>query len=105
MRRALWFGLVAGPLAWSLQELLGYGLSARACGAAGTFGPAEMVVAGAAIVVAGSALVVSRSSWRRVGVDRESDGFMALGGVLVSGLFLFGILMNLAAYFIVPPCA
>jgi hypothetical protein len=104
VRRALWFGLLAAPLAWSLQELLGYGLSANACGATRAIGTAETVVAVAALLVAGAALVVARSSARRVGAEGGSDGFMAAGGTLVSGLFLFGIVMNLAGYLLVPSC-
>lgn len=105
MRRALWFGLLAAPLAWSLQELLGYGLSARACTATQGFGVAELVVTAGALLLAGAALVVSRSAWRRVGASGDTDRFMALGGVIVSGIFLFGVVMNLAAYFLVPSCA
>jgi hypothetical protein len=104
VRRGLWFGLLAAPLAWSLQELLGYGLSARACGAVTRIGVAEMVVTLAAIVVAGSALLVSRSSSRRLGVEGGSDRFMAAGGTLVSVIFLFGILMNLVGYLLAPAC-
>lgn len=104
MRRALWVGLIAAPLAWSLQELLGYGLSARACGGAPGVGIAELIVAGSAVMVAGLGLVASRSARRRAGAGGGTDRFMAEGGMLVSGIFLFGIVMNLAGYLLVP-CA
>jgi hypothetical protein len=109
-------GLIAAPLAWSLQELLGYGLSARACGAAPGVGVAELIVAVGAVLVAGTGLVVSRGAWRRVGGDglesepgrasvrAGTDRFLALAGMLVSVIFLFGIVMNLAGYFLVPGC-
>jgi hypothetical protein len=122
---ALWIGLLAGPLAWSAQELVGYGLAARACGAGGprpiaiapALGVAELVVSGAALLITVLGLVTALLAWRRSNRDRAEAGeppleaiegrtrFMAVAGILVSTLFLFGILMNAAGYFLVRPCA
>ena len=122
---ALWFGLLAGPLAWIAQELVGYALSARSCGAGGPrpfaiaqgLGVAELVVSGAALVVVIAGLITAASAWRRADRHRSAAAepgleaaegraqFMAVAGMLASGLFLIAILMNAAGYFLVPPCA
>ena len=120
---ALWFGLLAGPLAWIVQELVGYGFAARACGAPGlrpiplapALGIGELVVSGAAIVLAAAGLVTAGLAWRRAhdrsnederpAAGDERSAFMALTGMMSAFLFLLAVLMNVAGYFLVPPCA
>jgi len=119
---ALWFGFLAGPLAWAAQELVGYGLAARACGAQGptlvpiapALGPGEMILSVTAILLAAAGLATAAVSWRlatgkqsegetrNVGVERSM--FMARAGMITGFFFLFGILMNAAGYFLVSPC-
>ena len=121
---ALWFGLLAPPLAWSGQELVGYGLAARACGSGGRhffpmapgLGTAELIVSGAAVLLAVMGLITAGLSWRRSDTARSETGsaplgaafersrFMALAGILLSMLFLLAILMNAGGYFLVSPC-
>jgi hypothetical protein len=120
---ALWFGLLAGPLAWMVQELVGYGLAAQACGAEGprpiplapALGVAELIVSGAAVFLAGTGLVTALLAWRRVARHRsdgdeapdigdERSAFMALAGMITGLFFLFGVLMNAVGYFLIPPC-
>ena len=119
----LWFGLLAGPLAWMVQELVGYGLAARACGAEGprpiplapALGLGELIVSGAALFLVTAGLVTAALAWRR-STRHQSDGdegrdrgdmrsaFMALAGLIAGVFFLFGVLMNAAGYFLIPPC-
>jgi hypothetical protein len=120
---ALWFGLLAGPLAWMVQELVGYGLAAQACGAEGprpiplapAFGVGELIVSGAAVFLAAAGLVTAVLAWRRADrlraegdqapdVSHERSAFMARAGVITGLFFLFGVLMNAAGYFLIPPC-
>lgn len=121
---ALWFGLFAGPFAWMVQELVGYGFAARACGAQGlkpiplapALGVGELIVSGAALCIATAGLMTAALSWRRA-TRHQSDGdegpeagdarsaFMALAGMITGLFFLFGVLMNAAGYFLIPPCA
>jgi hypothetical protein len=120
---ALWFGFVAGPLAWAVQELVGYGLAARACGAQGPrpipFAPAlgmgELIVSGAALFLATAGLVTAVLSFRGATRNRSDGGesrdagdersaFMAMAGIITGLFFLFGVLMNAGGYFLIPPC-
>jgi hypothetical protein len=121
---ALWFGLLVPPLAWSAQELVGYGLAARACvsgrrhllAIAPGLGMAELIVSGAALVLAVIAVITAGLSWRRSDPDRsaavraslgtagERSRFMAMAGMLLGMLFLLAILMNAGGYFLVSPC-
>jgi hypothetical protein len=121
----LWIGLFGAALAWTLQELTGYALVSHACypswrpyrvpTIAGTWG----VTAGVAIallVLGGAGTATAYRAWTRT---RPSGGpsaghqtevgegrarFMALGGLLVSGMILFNMLMNVVVLFLVDPC-
>jgi hypothetical protein len=113
----LWFGLLGGHSAWSLQLLVNYLLVTLAC----PLGPAPFVVFGIAgleflmvlvtIVAAAIALaatVVSYRAWQSAPAgSQQSPGasaapgegitgrsqFMALVGMLLSALFLLTILL------------
>jgi hypothetical protein len=105
---ALWFGLFGAAAAWSVQELLGYVLVARSClSRAGGAAPAGALGAATALsvgllLVGGVAGLVAYRIWRRTAHGRVH--FMALSGVLVSGLFGLGLLANLVVLFLVEPC-
>jgi hypothetical protein len=43
-------------------------------------------------------------SFSRLDVDHDRARFMALGGLLMSTMFLFNLLMNILALFLVPSC-
>jgi hypothetical protein len=102
----LWFGLFGAGAAWSLQELLSYGLVARGClGTASSMAgaPGSTIVVSAGLVLVGvSALVVAEAARRRA--DRGRAKFMALGGVIVSGTFVVGLLANFVVLFLAPAC-
>jgi hypothetical protein len=101
-----WFGIFGASVAWALQELVGYGLTADPCGAgpgaAGAVGT-SLVASVALTLVGAGALFVAIQSRRRSVNAREH--FMAQAGILVSGLFLAGLLANLAVLLLVPACA
>lgn len=107
----LWAGLLLAPAAWTVAELLGYVLVARACdgGSARTAaraGVTQDIVAIGLGIVAVVGLVIALGNWQRVR-DAGSPGgppawgrseFMALAGVVASALFLLGIV-----FFALPP--
>ena len=105
-RLPLWFGLFGASLAWSLQELVGYGLAAGSCALAAEAGEPRLsgaLLASVVLTLVGAAaLLVAIGAVRRS--DRPRGRFMALGGVLVSALFLAALLANLAILFLVPVC-
>lgn len=106
----LWFGVFAGPVAWSLQILIGYNLEEIACNP----GSQTQQLAGAGIepvavwltlatgALALAGVLVSFSCWRRVRATHDSTPggraeWMAWAGIVTSGLFAFWILLALAA--------
>ncbi len=105
----LWLPILAGPLLWSLTELVLYPVSAQACH---TGGLPPAVAPGAAdarwfggvwvlasLVLAAAAAMLAVRSLRRA---REASGsadavrvrFMAYSGVIVSTVFLYAIVLN-----------
>jgi len=120
---ALWFGLFAAPAAWALQLISNYALLAHFCYPRSTplsspsFGGTRataIVVSAALLAVAALALLVAIRSWRatrRSGVHDESAGigegrvrFMAQAGVLVSGIFVYGVVMAALPLLSMRPC-
>jgi hypothetical protein len=122
---ALWFGLFGAPIVWSLQLMLGYGLVAYACfpgsepRAVPMFGGLRSMVALVSVVALAVALAAGATAWRSWrATRREHPGdqeallevgegrtrFMALAGMLVSGLFVLGVIMNTIPLFIMPLC-
>ena len=106
--RRLWFGVLAGPVAWSLQILIGYNLEEIACNpgsqtqqlAGAEIEPLAvwLTLASGALALAG--VLVSFSCWRRVRAAHDSTPgaraeWMAWAGIVSSGLFAFWILLAL----------
>ena len=110
----LWAGVLLAPAAWSVAELLGYFLVARACDRNPPTGVAHAgitqdVVAVVLGIIAIVGLVIAIANLRSVGDvgDREMPGvpavqgrarFMSLAGVVMSALFVLGIV-----FFALPP--
>lgn len=121
--RSLWFGLLAGPIVWTIYFLLGYGLIESVC----KLGLLESRILGLATVstvIVGLTVLallitlyagfLAYRNWQRI-KDDELDGsqsdrpeensrFMALAGLLLSGLFSLTILLTGVPAFILPPC-
>ena len=103
----LWAGVLLAPGAWSVAELLGYFLVARACDRNPPNGVAHAgITQDVVAVVLG---VIAIANLRDVGDvgDREMRGvptvrgrarFMSLAGVVMSSLFVLGIV-----FFALPP--
>ena len=117
----LWTGLLLAPGAWALGELAGYYLASRSCEPtlggiplAGTAYPAttHVVLQAAAAATAAVGVLMAWGSLRRVRRDgaageapaRGRAHFMALTGVLVSILFLYGIVLFGFSGFVVNAC-
>ena len=113
--RMLWFGIFGAPAAWALQTIADDGLVSHFCfpgdrpRLAPTFDALRgtgIAVSAVVLVVALLAMMAAVRSWRatRHGHDAEhhellevGEGrarFMAFAGVLLSGVFLFAVLMN-----------
>ena len=113
------FAIFGAPLAWSLQLVFGYALSAHACF------PTDVplvspvwrrlwwVLLGidlAAISIAGAALLTAlgcRAAWRGVepqNVGEARNRFIAHWAVLTSALFSIAVVFTIVMLFIEPVC-
>jgi hypothetical protein len=110
----LWFGLLAAPLAWGAQLVLGYGSEETTCSSPGRsetvagleleqFVTAVSVVA-ALVALAGLIAAVGTALAAPSDDALGRIGFMARGGILVSAVFLGAILLAGAAAFALSPC-
>jgi hypothetical protein len=122
---ALWFGLFGAAVAWSIQELAGAAIIGHACYPSWQprFIPTSsgvwtitLVMSLAMLALGLAASLTAYRSWRRtrredsgaehrqleIGEDRAR--FMAISGVIVSGILLLNLMMNALVLFLVPPC-
>jgi hypothetical protein len=111
----LWFGIFGAPAAWALEVIAGYSVIAHYCYprdsplSTPTFDATRLtgfIVCVVLILVGLAALVTAIHCWRetRHGHDAEhhellevGEGrarFMAFGGVLLSTMFLFALIMS-----------
>jgi hypothetical protein len=122
---ALWFGLFGAPAVWSLQLLASYALVAHGCYpdaeplALPVVPALRALVLGTGAAALAVALLAGGSAWRSWRATRHgedggeevlldaSDGrtrFMALAGILLSAVFLLGIVMNVVPLLLLSPC-
>jgi hypothetical protein len=124
---SLWFGVLAGPIVWSLHFLAGYGLSEVACRLRLLESPVMGLTAlsliilfltfGALIITLYAGFIAYRNwhSANREGLpssnaaeprrlDRDSGQFMALSGLILSALFSFLILATGLPVLVLRPC-
>jgi hypothetical protein len=122
---ALWFGLFGAPAVWALQMVIDAALVSHSCypkseplaTPMGGWLWGVVLLSGivAAVIAAGAGATAWRS-WRRtreehhgrdetlLEVGEGRTRFMAVAGMLLSTVFLFGIIMNALPLFLVPPC-
>lgn len=123
----LWFGLLGGPVAWTLQLLIDYPLVAHYCfpDAARRIVPTidslhllVSIVSLLALAVAIAALLAAIRNWRGSGGEFGSERsklteaapppgrvrFMALGGILASSLTIVGIVIHGGFVLTLAPC-
>jgi hypothetical protein len=100
-----WLALLGGHVAWSVQLLVGYALAEPAC-AGGWHAGAVAAVTGAALVVAAVAGGTSLALLGRVGdgVAARRDRFVGSTGLLLSGVYLFAIVLAGGALALVGLC-
>ena len=99
-RASLWFGLLAGPLAWTLHELLSYAMVKLAC--ANNAAVVLHVVTLGALALAAAGVYVAVRSYANDAA--EEVRFVSAAGALVSGVFVFAILMEGIPNAVVSPC-
>lgn len=111
----LWRLALAGPVVWTVQELLGYVLVGSRCKSGWV--PLEWAVqllGILSILVIGLTIWQSVTSWRAIGVGMDAEsgddgsrgraGLMALAGIVMGGLFLIIAVGNTIPTFFLNPC-
>jgi len=125
-RWAVWFAIVAAPLAWNLQLLVNVPIAAYACYPHdvpldapiwGNLGAVTAAVEAVAVVVCIAAGLVAWRNWRRTRSEKPGsahhlieagDGrsrFMAMVGMMTSGLFLIAVVFACFNLYAVPACS
>ncbi len=114
--RALWIAVLAGPLAWTLDEGIALVIEARACAgplrATAPLVPVTLVIVAiiALIVVAGGVLSARRSLRSVDGGAAETRSadrmrFVIRAGILLAALAAYGIVLRLVTSLVNPGCA
>ena len=126
--RAIWFGILGAPAAWSAQLLVSYAVTAHRCFprlyafAEPERGAQELRAILLTLFVVGLVVAVfalltaissSRATTRETGGDTHNaldigEGrtrFMALGGILISSVFVLAMLAQGALVLSVQPCS
>lgn len=121
--RLLWFGLLTGPIVWSVYFLVVYAIVEVACwaGLQGSdlegLNALSFIVLGltfAALLITFYFGFLAYRTWQRMSRHtanyagqsqaEQRSGFMAFAGVLLSGLFALTILLNGIPALILRPC-
>lgn len=104
-----WIGLVAGPLAWALDEEISYALAGWSCQAG--YRLATHVVSAAALLLIVAGCVLSWRDWRRRTGASDANNrppdrarFLSLGGFMLCLLFGLVVLADAFAKFMFDPC-
>ena len=115
----LWFGLLGGPAAWTVQFLLGFWLNEIRCGAGGDRGLAldgwTIVVTCVAAALTVMAELASIRVFRETRGARGKGGsegpppqgrihFLAIVGIAIAPLFFFIIVMSGVAVAVLEDC-
>jgi hypothetical protein len=120
-RRALWFVVLCGPITWSIQFLIGYGLSEALCTIGANFtllglsGITILILAVTviALVVTIFGFLQARRMWRDrtngsapndVRDVRGTQELMLYAGMWLNGLFAMTILLSGVAAILLRPC-
>jgi len=107
---SLWTGILAGPIAWLLSLQIGFMAVPWAC-ATGTHVAVHSILLLCLIPVVAAAFLAWRN-WHRVGAEwpDEADGaipinrFMAIGGMLLSSIFVLLIVAEIISAVMLGPC-
>ncbi|HYJ31687.1 MAG TPA: hypothetical protein VE326_00540 [Candidatus Binatia bacterium] len=103
---SLWFGVLAGPVAWAIQLPLVYALAVWSCDHVGmaTLHVVSILCFAAALAGGFSARRNLRLVRDPAGASAETRRIMALLGLMTSSLFGLVVLASWFAVFLLSPC-
>lgn len=116
VERRLWFGILGGPTAWTVNEIASYAIAAERC----DVGAGLDVIGWTGLVgisVLAAALTIA-AGWIAYGIFRDASGdgritvaegwgrveFMAMAGVFTSALLLLNIVYFSIMPLLIDPC-
>jgi hypothetical protein len=123
---ALWFGILAAPTAWLLDQMLDYGVASQVCAAQSAATTAQLVRAsapwflwftGATFLIALVSCRVAYRNWCKTRTERSGSGhhllqsgegrtrFLAMCGLITSISFSVAFLFTAAYMMVAPLCA
>jgi steroid 5-alpha reductase family enzyme len=100
-------GLFAGALAWAFQQQASYIVASISCAGAE---PKLWIIAALALLLLAAGLAVSLHAARKLqeerapGEDSRPRRLLAQVGTMAAAIFLFAILLQIAAFFFLPVC-
>jgi hypothetical protein len=113
----LWFGVLAGPAAWSVEVIVGYGVEEVACSSGSTsvelegLGVEAVIVVLTVVLAAATAFagLVAFACLRRLRAPSAPDvggrsEWMAIVGIATSAIFLIMIVVNLFSVVLLGVC-
>ena len=108
----LWFGVLAAPIAWTLQHIFGFGVTQATCNVGGSPLPidgwtlAATIVATIVAVLGGAAAVAAYLATRDAGTEIPGAriNFLATTGIVIAPIFLAIVLMSGISVLVLPEC-
>jgi len=100
---ALWTGILAGPIAWACDEVIGYTITAHECSTGSVKGLNILTLASLCLCVLG--WICAKSARPRDSADNaERRRTMALAGMVLSIAFAVAILATGIPRWMLSPC-
>jgi hypothetical protein len=110
----MWFGLLGAPLAWTVQHVVGFGLTQAECNAAGRLWPVPIdpgtlaitIAATVVALLAGASAVAAFLATRDAGTELPGARmhFLATVGIVVTPIFVAIVLMSGISVLTLPEC-
>jgi hypothetical protein len=110
----MWFGLLGAPLAWTVQHVVGFGLTQAECNQGGRLwsvpiDPGTLAITVAATIVAllaGASAVAAFMATRDAGTELPGARmhFLATVGIVVTPIFAAIVLMSGISVLTLPEC-
>ena len=112
--KLMWFGLLGAPLAWTVQHVVGFGLTQAQCNLGGRdwsipIDPGTLAITVAATIVAllsGAAAVAAFMATRDAGTELPGARlhFLATVGIVITPIFMCIVLMSGISVLTLPEC-
>src|SRR5256885_14838892 len=103
MLARLWFGILAGPIAWAIDEVIGYTATAHECSTG-----SRALLHGLTIVALATCLSGALSAWSaRPNIESEESNrtdAMAIAGTVLSIAFALVVIATAIPKWILNPC-